>query len=639
MVANAAADSKGFDLQKLNQFSKAVILDPLVEEEKRLATQLREGLSKLLDMHNPAELGSLCGALGLVEECEFGTHAEKKAGVLRKVAQTSARYSSAERAHMECLATMWDGILYEYLRAEGQPLRSARVDPRVFTLQMWRRRAAFSQGGQGVFRPHYVPRHVKLRDQKPPRAADLEGLLRGVEAKELALKHIERKLRKESDYRNVITFLADATALHEFERDARDYLFHELESCRDRIDHYQASLEMTGEQLGEAELIHERATTTLVSQLARVEAELQFQYDTCHVEPATEEQMIVGVLRRFLATPGPMDGSLTLEDAPVALPSLDDDWSDSDDEREEYEPSDRPTTQGRPTSAGSRGKAPTPVTSPQRSFDDFSEGPEEVEEREWRRAEHKRKDEVRRNCAIRCPNYEQREPAVLACLAFAKHEGDVNTMRLRCEASEAAFHAAMWWFDSANADRAAQTAIAVKAGHRGRILGQQINLLIDEAAKAAAQPYAEVELWKGVASRATCDASDARMRLQNASPTLFAMMGADGGSIYVLGAVLGVALGAVPSRAAALERLEAATMAREELLQRTVDALSIPTPKVSEKKKKKAAKGKGKKDAKGGKKGAKGKDAKGKGGKEKKAKGGDKKKGAAKGKGKKAKKK
>ena len=110
MVAAGDA-SKGFDLQKLNKFSKSEILDPLVQEEKNLAAQLREGLSKLLDMHNPAELGSLCGAMGLVEECEFGTHAEKKAGVLRKVAQTGARYNSTERAHMECLETMWDGIL------------------------------------------------------------------------------------------------------------------------------------------------------------------------------------------------------------------------------------------------------------------------------------------------------------------------------------------------------------------------------------------------------------------------------------------------------------------------------------------------------------------------------------------------
>ena len=156
-------------------------------------------------------------------------------------------------------------------------------------------------------------------------------------------------------------------------------------------------------------------------------------------------------------------------------------------------------------------------------------------------------------------------------------------------------------------------------------------MLIEEAAKAAATPFAEVELYKGIAARATCDASDAKSRLRNATPTLLAMIGADDGSIAVLGAVLSVALGAVPSRAAALERLEAATMAREELHQRTVDALSIPTPTMSEKKK---AKGKDKK-GKGGKKGGKGK-GKGGGKKEKgakKGKGGgkgDKKKGGAK---------
>jgi len=204
-------------------------------------------------------------------------------------------------------------------------------------------------------------------------------------------------------------------------------------------------------------------------------------------------------------------------------------------------------------------------------------------------------------------------------LAFEKHRGDVNIMQKRCEAAEAAFDALYDWFDEASADRAAKTAEAVHAGRRSRILGQQINMLIEEAAKAAATPFAEVELYKGIAARATCDASDAKSRLRNATPTLLAMIGADDGSIAVLGAVLSVALGAVPSRAAALERLEAATMAREELHQRTVDALSIPTPTMSEKKKA------GKKDKKGGKKGGKGK-GKGKGG-------GKKEKGAKKGKG------
>ena len=58
-------------------------------------------------------------------------------------------------------------------------------------------------------------------------------------------------------------------------------------------------------------------------------------------------------------------------------------------------------------------------------------------------------------------------------------------MQKRCEAAEAAFDALYDWFDEASADRAAKTAEAYHAGKRGSILGQQINMLIEEAAKAA----------------------------------------------------------------------------------------------------------------------------------------------------------
>ena len=44
---------------------------------------------------------------------------------MRRVALEGARHGSTEKAHMDCLAMMWDGILFEYLRAEGMPLRSA----------------------------------------------------------------------------------------------------------------------------------------------------------------------------------------------------------------------------------------------------------------------------------------------------------------------------------------------------------------------------------------------------------------------------------------------------------------------------------------------------------------------------------
>lgn len=303
------AGSAGLSVASLNskfrQQSTATVVDPLVEEEKRMAENLRLGLSTLLDMHNPAELGSLCGSLGLVQECDFGTHAEKKAGVLRVIADEGARLGSSVKAHVKALELMWEGILFEYLRAEGQPLRESRVDPRAFVLQLWRKRATFAQGGAAAFRPHYMPRHVRRRDKEPRRAADLEGLFRGVEAKELAVKHAERCCRVDSDYRHVVRYLADSTALHNYEQDARFYLVHELESARARIDHYHSSLELASDRLVELEGRHERTTSALVERLGRVEAELEHAMDARALDVATENQLVVSLLAEFLARPGP----------------------------------------------------------------------------------------------------------------------------------------------------------------------------------------------------------------------------------------------------------------------------------------------------------------------------------------------
>ena len=238
-------------------------------------------------------------------------------------------------------------------------------------------------------------------------------------------------------------------------------------------------------------------------------------------------------------------------------------------------------------------------------------------------------------------------------MAFGKHAADVDVLEKRCTAAEAAFAARSWAYakpsgklarrdpnfatcskrmlpksaataltrvvarryDEAAADRAAQTAKAEEAGRRGKILNTQIGMLIDEAARAAARPYAELEIYRQVATTALAEKDLLERRTRLISPTLGAMLRAPDGAVAALGAVLAVALGVVPSRAAALEQLETAAMGREELLQRTIWALACPTPVVSEKKK--AAKGKGGK--KGGKKGA----GKKKGGAKKKAAKGD----------------
>ena len=70
-----------------------------------MALNLREGLGALLDMHHPAELGALCGALGLVRECEFGTCAEKKIGIVKYIADEGKK-STSQAAHAAALVLM-----------------------------------------------------------------------------------------------------------------------------------------------------------------------------------------------------------------------------------------------------------------------------------------------------------------------------------------------------------------------------------------------------------------------------------------------------------------------------------------------------------------------------------------------------
>lgn len=285
------------------------LLDPLIEEERRMAENLRHGLSTLLDMHNPAELGSLCGSLGLKDECEYGTHAEKKAGVMRHIAEEGARIGSSLKAHAKALNLIWDGILFEYLRAEGQPLRTTRgIDPRAWTLQLWRRRASSAFGGSSAFQPFYLPRQLHHRSLQP-RAADLEGLLRGVALKESAVKHVEAKVRKEADYRHVVCYLAEASNLRQYEADARQYLVHELESARARIDHYHSSLELTANQLIELESAYDESTSALADRLAVAEASAQFSLENHAVEASAEKQHTATLLRAFLSSPGPVNSN------------------------------------------------------------------------------------------------------------------------------------------------------------------------------------------------------------------------------------------------------------------------------------------------------------------------------------------
>ena len=199
------------------------------------------------------------------------------------------------------LHLIWEGILYEYLRASGMPLRTADNDPRIFTLQLWRKQA--QQMREKAFKPHYIPRNVVTRLIKKNNDvsldSDLMAVLEGIEVKEIASKRSEvptpgdivllllslmclrtcpcpqAKMRSERDYRNVVTYLSCVTDMHDYERDARNYLIGEVQQLRSRMSHQQVSLDITMMQLEELEERHmkmgEGWCRTLASQEAAVD--------------------------------------------------------------------------------------------------------------------------------------------------------------------------------------------------------------------------------------------------------------------------------------------------------------------------------------------------------------------------------
>jgi len=125
-------------------------------------------------------------------------------------------------------------------------------------------------------------------------------LLQGAEVKEVGVKHAEIKIRKDHDYRNVVLYLAAVTALHNYEKDGRQYLVNEVEGLRARLDHTDESLEMVSGQLEELEERHEIMGAAFARQMAAREAEGDVYFRMNATDSATERQFLAGLMRQFL---------------------------------------------------------------------------------------------------------------------------------------------------------------------------------------------------------------------------------------------------------------------------------------------------------------------------------------------------
>ncbi|CAM9488911.1 unnamed protein product [Choristocarpus tenellus] len=206
-------------------------------------------MNAILSMCNPVELNSLCGALGMTG---LNTNKEKiqKVKVMYYIRDGSHQ---ADRRFAEVLKLFWEGLLYEYLRSVGCPLRDSELDPRHFVMRYWRR-SMLNPSIRAGFVPFYLNREVKVRQSITKEDDDIREIRAGLLIREQAVKDAEASVRREHDYRFVLAYFSASRDLHHTLVRNVNYLANEVEQLRTNLDHAKESISIMEKQFVEIEV-------------------------------------------------------------------------------------------------------------------------------------------------------------------------------------------------------------------------------------------------------------------------------------------------------------------------------------------------------------------------------------------------
>lgn len=108
-------------------FGKIKAIDPLAEENKKHLENMEKGFTELLDLHNTMELSSLCGMLAIKIERKT-KNTEKKDLVMKYIRAHCEAGNPPDQVYINVLKHMWEGTLFEYLRAKGQVRRGSHSE-------------------------------------------------------------------------------------------------------------------------------------------------------------------------------------------------------------------------------------------------------------------------------------------------------------------------------------------------------------------------------------------------------------------------------------------------------------------------------------------------------------------------------
>lgn len=206
--------------------------------------RMRDGLKKILELHTPTELSSICGQLKL-KTLQKGHNSIDQ--ILTYA--TEGGVFSEEKVN-SVFSVLWEGALFEYLRSIGHPVHTQYNDPRQTLFNLWHVGGMLDAGK--TFVPHFVVREVKKR-YTWIQGQDIMNRLDILREKQEKAKSAEKLIISEQNFAAILTYFQCNNDLRGQENLAREYFISELETARSNIDSQREIVKIAQDQLAECE--------------------------------------------------------------------------------------------------------------------------------------------------------------------------------------------------------------------------------------------------------------------------------------------------------------------------------------------------------------------------------------------------
>eukprot|EP00903_Cladosiphon_okamuranus_P010866 g10263.t1 len=249
-------DRGGLASKLFNKFDSDRKYDPFLDTDPVIQDS-KEGMEALLSMCNAVEINSLFGALGFVVPCPRSAKEQQIMAYIREGGR------QVEKKFAYVLKFCWEGLLYEYLRTVGCPLRDREHDPRHFVMRYWRR-SMLDPSVKPGFVPYYAKREIKRRKSIMQEDKDLRDIRAGLALREELVKDAEARIRGQHDYRFVLQYFSASRDLHRTLAANVNYLASEVEQLRANMDHNSESIAIMEHQFVELETKYDRVVGGLV---------------------------------------------------------------------------------------------------------------------------------------------------------------------------------------------------------------------------------------------------------------------------------------------------------------------------------------------------------------------------------------